>query len=494
MKLRYFLGALVLVVAFAAGASAQESEVSGGGGGGITAAPGSGTAGRVPQFASASSLADSKMTTSGTNSGTWTLYDNTAVTGVSQIYVRDGAGQASSPQLVLGTHGVGVGLSIYARPSTAYVDFRDGNAGSYINLVANGLYGGSGGWALEDSSNALVLSSGSKITWQSAANYYSGSPDIGLARSAAGILAVTDGSTGQGGIGLSDGATNTVSDALILRHNGGTVSAGAGFGTGLQFQGESTTTDNVEMGSIKAVWSDSTHATRDADLKLYGVVDGVSTLAFTVTPSLGGAGAALVGAGITRISTGAYIVLEGGADQNIYLGNTSEGFKWMMDGSDDSFRPYTTNTYDIGTSSAFVRNNYVSTSIQGTRTQAITDNAAAATFVTIAVPTSNTTVGGRIFYTITAIDAGTAIQTKTGTYSFGLNNIGGTVTGAGTDVLEHSQLSAGTLAPTFSVNISGTNAQFQLVLDTSLDAGAEVLKIEYRVQIDSGTATVTPAT
>jgi len=361
-------------------------------------------------------------------------------------------------------------------------------------MTASG--GSSGTWTLYDDGGTgitqLFVRSGAS---QSTNNQLLiGSTATGLFESAAGILAVTDGSTGQGGIGISDAATNTVSDALILRHNGGTVSAGAGFGTGLQFQGESTTTDNVEMGSIKAVWSDSTHATRDADLKLYGVVDGVSTLAFTVTPSLGGAGVALVGAGITRISTGAYIVLEGGADQNIYLGNTLEGFKWMMDGSDDSFRPYATNTYDIGTSSAFVRNNYVSTSIQGTRTQAISDNAAAATFVTIAVPTSNTTVGGRIFYTITAIDAGTAIQTKTGTYSFGLNNIGGTVTGAGTDVLEHSQLSTGTLAPTFSVNISGTNAQFQLVLDTSLDAGAEILKIEYRVQIDSGTATVTPAT
>jgi hypothetical protein len=240
-----------------------------------------------------------------------------------------------------------------------------------------------------------------------------------------------------------------------------------------------------DMASIDAVYTDATNGSEDVDIVLSGYAGGAEAEFMRFRTGYMGTVAS-----ITVNSTGGSIDLRSAGV--LYLSPSGLGAGWIV--NDTALTPYYTNTSDIGTSALFVRNSYLSTSIQGTRTKTLTDNAAAATFVTIAVPTSNTTVGGRIFYTITAIDAGTAIQTKTGTYSFGLNNIGGTVTGAGTDVLEHSQLSTGTLAPTFSVNISGTNAQFQLVLDTSLDAAAETLKIEYRVQIDSGTATVTPAT
>lgn len=424
--IKQLLGALVLVLAFAVGASAQESEVSGGGGtaGAITAAPGSGNAGRVPQFASTTSLVDSKMLTSGTNSGTWTLYDSTASTGVSQLFVRTGPGQSTTSQLLIG------------------------------------------------------------------------STSTGLFESAAGILKVTDGSTGSGGVGISDAATNTVTDALILRHaTSGT--AAASFGTGLLFQGENAAGTMHDMASIQAVYSDATNGSEDADLRTYGVVAGTLTRGPTLSAAVRGNNPGMYTATHMNIEADGQLFLggSGAGAYDVIIGNYSVANYWKfeMDAS-GQFAPMADNTYDFGYPTLKIKDSYLGTSIQGTRTQAISDAAAAATFVTIAVPTSNTTVGGRIFYTITAIDAGTAIQTKTGTYSFGLNNIGGTVTGAGTDVLEHPQLSTGTLAPTFSVNISGTDAQFQLVLDTSLDAGAETLKIEYRVQIDSGTATVTPAT
>lgn len=94
--MKRFLLSAALLLACSGVALAQESEFSGGGGGGITAAPGSGTAGRVPQFASATSVVDSKMTTSGTNSGTWTLRDSTAVTGDTSLVIRGGPGQALS--------------------------------------------------------------------------------------------------------------------------------------------------------------------------------------------------------------------------------------------------------------------------------------------------------------------------------------------------------------------------------------------------------------
>jgi len=473
--MKRFLLSVALLLACSGVAFAQESEFSGGGGG-ITTAGGSGTAGRVPQFVSATSLEDSKMTTSGTNSGTWTLYDDTAVTGVSSLVIRAGVnGNAWPTKLVDIRDSSNVSMGGFvANSGTLSVwadDYR--SLGDYFQLNGSA-YGG------------LYLNSTFTVKWSSAGASTAG--DIGLARSAAGILAVTDGSTGQGGIGLSDAATNTVSDALILRH-ATSETAAASFGTGLVWEGENAGGVMHPMASIDAVWNTATDTSEHSSLvfKNYHLGSEATILTmmsqFNETYLTAPGSVRLHGTDVGLNSTGGTIM---------YFLLASDA-KWAL-ATPGNWVPITTNTYDIGTSSAFVRNNYVSTSIQGTRTQAITDNAAAATFVTIAVPTSNTTVGGRIFYTITAIDAGTAIQTKTGTYSFGLNNIGGTVTGAGTDVLEHSQLSTGTLAPTFSVNISGTNAQFQLVLDTSLDAGAEILKIEYRVQIDSGTATVTPAT
>jgi hypothetical protein len=396
--------------------------------------------------------------------------------------VREGAGQTTTNFLsfldAAGSERAGMW---WVNRASRQIGFgSSGNIDASLFAASYNLDGGAGRF---DGATGLVLHSSFLVTWS----------DIALARSAPGILAVTDGSTGQGGIGLSDAATNTVSDALILRHQGGTTLDG--FGTGLLFQGENDVGTMHDIASIDAVFGDNADTSEDGELRMYGMVGGAMTQGLTLSAALRGANPGISTPTHMQIeSPGQISIAVGGSGWNILFGNYNTGTFWEVEGTNGHLFPGATNAYDFGTSARLARSAYISTSIQGTRTQAITDNAAAATFVTIAVPTSNTTVGGRIFYTITAIDAGTAIQTKTGTYSFGLNNIGGTVTGAGTDVLEHSQLSAGTLAPTFSVNISGTNAQFQLVLDTSLDAAAETLKIEYRVQIDSGTATVTPAT
>lgn len=492
--MKRFLLSAALLLACSGVALAQESEFSGGGGGGITAAPGSGTAGRVPQFASTTSLEDSKMLTSGTNSGTWTLYDNTAVTGVSQLYVRDGAGQASSPQLVLGTNGVGVGLSIYARPSTAYVDFRDGNAGSYINIVANGLYGGSGGWGLEDSSNALVLSSGSKITWQSAANYYSGSPDIGLARSAAGILKITDGSTGQGGIGISDAATNTVTDALILRH-ATTATVGdviAGFGTGLLFQGEDAAGNMQDMASIDAVYTDATNGSEDSKLVLQTIVAGAMTDAVTIAANLS--------TGHPGISAAGNLHLVSGADMALFAASgiafAPSGGGGAMYFTSSGLGAYNNNTYDIGGVGGAFKSAYVSTSIQGTRSKVLTDNTIT-DVVQISSATTDRVTAGHVSYTVYASDATNhLVQTETGEVPFLLVNENGTVTVTLGTVYGTAIDSAGgaALTNTFASSVSGTDAKIRVTsnYDQATLTGTVTHTIEYRVYIDSGTATVTP--
>lgn len=98
---RVLLALLFLVVGTGVASAQIASEISGGGGGGgIAVGGGSGTAGRVPQFAAGPTLVDSKMLTSGTNSGTWTLYDSVA-SGVTTFALRAGAGQGTVPSPLL---------------------------------------------------------------------------------------------------------------------------------------------------------------------------------------------------------------------------------------------------------------------------------------------------------------------------------------------------------------------------------------------------------
>lgn len=61
-----------------------------------------------------------------------------------------------------------------------------------------------------------------------------------------------------------DTATNSVTNALILQHNGGTVVAG--FGTGVLFQAEGSTTENRSVALIEALWNVPTNAAAIGDL------------------------------------------------------------------------------------------------------------------------------------------------------------------------------------------------------------------------------------
>lgn len=98
--LKRILLSLAFLVAYCGVAEAQiASEIANGGGGGVAVAGGSGTAGRIPVFAAGPTLADSRILMTGTNLGTATLYDQTAVTGVSTIAVRAGAGQSTTALL-----------------------------------------------------------------------------------------------------------------------------------------------------------------------------------------------------------------------------------------------------------------------------------------------------------------------------------------------------------------------------------------------------------
>ena len=198
--------ALLFLLAGAGIADAQiASEIANGGGtsGAITAGVGSGTAGRVPQFASATSVVDSKMLTSGTNSGTWTLYDSTATSGRTMFEIREGESDVNSGNYLLRfvswggslRGGIVAGINEINVRADRYDDVQNNN----FSLVAgNGLY--------------MIDTLG--IRWANG-SYYN-TAHTGL-MATAGVLKVSDGSTGFGsaraaafGVETANGAISNV--------------------------------------------------------------------------------------------------------------------------------------------------------------------------------------------------------------------------------------------------------------------------------------------
>ena len=87
------------------------------------------------------------------------------------------------------------------------------------------------------------------------------------------LLHATGGSVGIGNsapgtpldINYPSAITNTVANVLTIRHASSNIPA-AGFGVALIFGLESSTTENQSAGRVYAVWSESTHATRKAQV------------------------------------------------------------------------------------------------------------------------------------------------------------------------------------------------------------------------------------
>lgn len=289
-----------------------------------------------------------KLVESGADGGTLTLFDDTATIGASTLQLRIGAGQSASATwypLLQVLNNAGSAILGYPLVSTL--------TGAEVQVCAT---------TFRHTNNSFILGTISELAsthellWSSGASY--DVKDSGLARDGVGILRVSNGSTGQGGIGISDAVTNAVTDALILRHaTSGTATTG--FGTGLLFQGEDAAGNMQSMASIQAVYTDATNGSEDADLVAYGTVGGTLTKGWTISPSIAGVGPTLLANGIANLqSASSYMVLQVAADQPIYLGNASEGFKWMLDGTTDAWRPYVDNACDIGSTSAVVRKIY----------------------------------------------------------------------------------------------------------------------------------------
>ena len=380
--MKRFLLSVALLLACSGVAFAQESEFSGGGGGGITTAGGSGTAGVIPAFVSASSLEDSKMTTSGTNSGAWTLYDSTAVTGATALVIKPGAGQSTT-----------IPFSVYALAGDpTRLDIEWGVPNSYGGMTIHSHNGTS------DYPLWLVATS---------MTFYIGASDaLEIGRTGTGLLWSVNTASAW-----APGATNT--------YDIGTSSAVV-----REIFGRSLTSDsNLVLGA-------------------------------------------------------------GNADQ-IVMGSTYFGTTGSA-----------VNTLNLGYAGAEFASAYVTTSIQGTRTKTLTDNTIT-DVVQISSATTDRVTAGRVSYTVYASDATNhLVQTETGEVPFLLVNENGTVTVTLGTVYGTAIDSAGgaALTNTFASSVSGTDAKIRVTsnYDQATLTGTVTHTIEYRVYIDSGTATVTP--
>lgn len=136
-------------------------------------------------------------------------------------------------------------------------------------------------------------------------------------------------------------------------------------------------------------------------------------------------------------------------------------------------------------------------SLQGTSTKTLTDNTIA-TFATVSCATSDSVVAGKVEFTIEAVDATNhKLQSITGIAPFWCSNRNGTVTaGFGTVTTTASDTAdSATYTNTFAASVSGTDVNLRITsdYDQAVLTGTVTSRIRYRVSIDAGTATVTPA-
>jgi len=66
-------------------------------------------------------------------------------------------------------------------------------------------------------------------------------------------------------------ATTAAVENVITATSNSTGTTAANFGPRIRLQGESTTTDNQDMGGIGAIWTTATHASRTSAIPIYGV-------------------------------------------------------------------------------------------------------------------------------------------------------------------------------------------------------------------------------
>lgn len=135
--------------------------------------------------------------------------------------------------------------------------------------------------------------------------------------------------------------TNTTADRLLIKTNSSGTAA-ANFGGQIKFQGESSTTDNRDMGSVGAIWSTATDASRTSAITFKGVnnagtmnefarFEGATAPVLKIASAVGTAGTTTYGdAGITNgvaytVGGSSNLVTVGGSSGNVTISSTGSG-------------------------------------------------------------------------------------------------------------------------------------------------------------------------
>lgn len=166
-------------------------------------------------------------------------------------------------------------------------------------------------------------------------------------------------STG-GALTLTDvtATTAAVEDVATVQANS-TGTAAASFGPRIKFQGESTTTDNQDMGGIGAIWTTATHASRTSSDVFYGVnnagalgefarFEGATAPVLKIASAVGTAGTTTYGnAGIT---TGVSFTVGNSSSILTLGGNSSTGAVGLSTGKTATGGAITIRAIDSGSS------------------------------------------------------------------------------------------------------------------------------------------------
>lgn len=158
---------------------------------------------------------------------------------------------------------------------------------AFASSTGTGFYRGGSDqfWFLAGSANVfrylsstIDLASSTKLAWASDTNY--SSRDVALQRNAAGIIEIDSGTAGNWAslkLGNYDTGTTTVTDGLTIAHKSSSGTPAAGYGEGILFNLNSSTTADQNAMRLRTEWTTATHASRTSKFVL-SLVNNASSL------------------------------------------------------------------------------------------------------------------------------------------------------------------------------------------------------------------------